>query len=618
MEFRVLGPMQVFDDGQPVPIGGGRGKAVLAALLLHANKTVSRSRLIDLVWATAPDSVGSNLRSYLAKLRKSLCAPDAQHPRIVADPHGFRIVVADGELDLAEFECLAAAGEKALADGDPAAAAEDFAAALALWRGPALGGVMIEPGLAAAVAHLTERRDRVELRGIEARMAMGRHADLVGELRSLVAAQPLREHLVALLMLALYRSGRQKEALSLYRDTRHRLVEDLGVEPGTELDETHRRILAADPDLDSPPPRPRPAATATARVVPSQLPADIPAFTGRDRELAAVRAHARGCAEAAGTAVVTALDGMAGVGKTTLAVHAARQLAADFPDGQLFIDLRGYSGTDTPVEPGQALDRLLRSLGVPPAAIPADTDDRAALYRSLLSDRRMLVVLDNAVDEAQVRPLLPGDSSCLVIVTSRRHLSALDEAAPVPVEVLEAPEAGALFVDVAGVAADRPESRALVAAIVEACGRLPLAVRIAASRLRSRPQWSLEDLRDKLLGGGAPLARLEYRQRSVAAAFDMSYDELDDAHATLFRALGLAPGPDCGVAAACALVGASDRDAVEARLEDLVDAHLLESRRPGRYGFHDLVRAYARDLAERLDTPAARHRATDNVVDHYL
>ncbi|ADD44127.1 AfsR/SARP family transcriptional regulator [Stackebrandtia nassauensis] len=619
LQFRVLGPMEVCCDGQVVPTGGGRSKAVLAALLLHANKTVSRPRLIELVWADAPDSVDSNLRSYLAKLRKKLHIPGEDASRLVADPHGFRVVVDEGELDLAEFDALASRGEQALAAEDPATAADCFTRALALWRGPALGGVLVEPNLAAAVAHVEERREHIELRNFEARLALGQHGELIGELRGLISARPLREKPVALLMLALYRSGRQKEALELYRQTRARFRDELGCDPGKNLTELHRRILSADAGLDAP----RPAvavAAAPARVVPSQLPADVPAFTGRQPELAALRQLSRGCldAEAAGSVVVCALDGMPGIGKTTLAVHAARLLAPDFPDGQLFLDLHGFSGAGERVEPGDALDRMLRALGLAVEDIPAEVEDRAALYRSLLSDRRLLIVLDNAADEAQLRPLLPGGSRCLVIVTSRRRMSALDEVTPIPLDVMSADEATALFLDAAATTGLDDTAAGIVAEVVETCGRLPLAVRIAAARLRSRPNWTLADLRDRLARDGELLSKLEFGQRSVRVAFEMSYRELDERHAHLFRLLGLAPGSDLSVGAVCALLGEAAAHEVETRLEDLVDAHLLRSRRPGRYAFHDLLRAYAVNLTESTDPAELRAEAVERIVDYHV
>ncbi|MGH8877838.1 MAG: tetratricopeptide repeat protein, partial [Stackebrandtia sp.] len=377
------------------------------------------------------------------------------------------------------------------------------------------------------------------------------------------------------------------------------------------------RILSADAELE-PPRRAAAPIGADARVVPSQLPADIPAFTGRNEELAELRAHARGCLDAgeSGSVVVCALDGMPGVGKTTLAIHAARLLAPDFPDGQLFLDLHGFSGGGQRVDPADALDRMLRALGVTLDEIPADVEDRSALYRSLLSDRRVLIVLDNAADETQVRPLLPGGSRCLVIVTSRRRLAALDEVSPVPLDVMSGAEARSLFLDAA--AADGFAGDGVVDEIVEACGKLPLAVRIAAARLRSRPNWTLGDLRDRLARNGELLSKLEFGQRSVRVAFEMSYRELDSEHAHLFRLLGLAPGEDLSVGAVCALLGVDAAHEVEARLENLVDAHLLKSRIPGRYTFHDLLRAYALDLTAALDPEERRAAAVDRVVDYHV
>lgn len=424
-------------------------------------------------------------------------------------------------------------------------------------------------------------------------------AALSATLEARARARPSDEPVLALLMLALYRQGRHADALERYERFRQRLA-DAGGEPAAALQRLHQQILVADL-AHSPPLRP----------VPHQLPAPPTAFVGRAAELAALRRSRH-----SGAPVVVAVDGMAGVGKTAFAVHAAHGLADRYPDGELFLDLRGHSPTGCPVEASDALGRVLRALGIPGEQIPEETDDRAALYRSRLAGRRMLVLLDNAAAEAQVRPLLPGAAECLVLVTSRRRLVGLDATRTVSLGALPLPEAMALFARAAGdrVGAEAGES---LREVVELCGRLPLAIRVAAARFTAHPTWTVGHLLDRLRAAHeAGLAELDAGGRGVAAALDLSYRQLAPDQARAYRLLGLHPGRDLDPYAAAALL---DTTVGRARrlVDQLHDVHMLQESAPGRHLFHDLVGVHAAHRAAATDAEPQRRAALDRLLDHY-
>ena len=480
----------------------------------------------------------------------------------------------------------------------------------------AVGGPQAEKALAAlllagvdsrvlrtAAAALDDRRLAVLERLTDLRLAAGQAAAVAAELPPVVAEHPLRETLRRQLMTALYRCGRQADALGVYADTRSLLADELGLDPGPELVRLHQQILRADPALE--PDRPRPPCT---------LPYDLPDFAGRGDDLE--RLLYSGPA-----VVITAIDGMAGIGKTALAVHAAYQLADRFPDGQLFCDLHSHTPGARPLDPVDALERLLRMIGVPAETIPAGLDDRVARWRAELAGRRVLVVLDNAVSAAQVRPLLPGSPASLVLVTSRRRLGVLDGASVLSLDVLPEAEALALFAAVAGPSRVAAEPAA-AADVVRLCGRLPLAIRIAATRLAHRPAWTVAALADRLRERADRLGELRLADRGVGPAFALSYAQLTPAQQRLFRLLGVHPGADFDALSAAALAGCTPA-AAEDLLEELVDTHLLRCAALGRYTFHDLLREYARSLAPADPEPrrrlhdyylAAAVRATDVVA----
>ncbi|MFD9960663.1 BTAD domain-containing putative transcriptional regulator [Amycolatopsis sp. NPDC058986] len=572
---------------------------MLAALLLGYGRAVPLDELVNAVWETDPPATAEKqVRNAVSDLRRSLPFDDTT---IVSAVSGYRLD-AGAHLDAAAFQQMVERARKDAAESRPSDAVAGFRRALELWRGPALAGLGC-PALEPQLAGLGEERLAAFEHCVELELGLGRHRGLTGELAEWANENPLRERLTEQLMLALHRAGAPAQAILAYERAQGALREELGVEPGPGLRRLRARILADDPALAAP----------ESWVPRCDLPRDASYFTGRDAELGRIL-------EAAGdrtgtTMVISALDGMAGVGKTTLAVHAARRLIERFPDAQLFIDLHAHTPGQQPLTPSAALEKLLRALGVANERIPIELEDRAALWRAQLAKRRALIVLDNAVDAAQLRPLLPGAPECLTIVTSRRRLTDLD-ADPITVDILPAADARELFLRVVG--DDRPLAEpAATDDVLQLCGFLPLALRIAAARLRHRPSWTVEHLASRLRDQRHRLTELRTDNRSVATAFTLSYAQLKPDHQGFFRALGLTPGTDIDPTAAGALTEQRPM-ASEDILEDLVDAHLLEQPGPGRYRFHDLLRTYAARLAADTDGETDRRAALTRLFDHYL
>ena len=613
MRFSLLGPIRVEGaDGGVLEIRGTLRRTLLAALLLHADTVVSQDQLTEYLWGDErPATATASLHNQLMRLRQAL---GDGGDRIRAVPPGYLIHVEPGELDLRVFAQRRESGAQALAEGRWAAAEQEYAAGLGLWRG--------EPPaeLPALADHPIARRleeDRLQATGglIEARLNLGRHDEVIGELVSLTAAHPLREAFHGQLMLALYRAGRRAEALDTYLALRRALVDDLGVEPSVEISGLNKRIADSDEELL------RVASSAAAEVVAvppigsqtrRQLPADTRLFTGRLPELDELLelSAAASAGTVAGAAVISALNGMAGVGKSALAIHVAHRVAEAFPDGQLFVDLRGHTVGLEPRRPLDALHQLLRSLDVPPQQIPDDLDECAALYRSRLAGTKTLIMLDDAVGAAQVQPLLPAEPGCFVLITSRAMLTGLDDAQAINLGALSETDAVALLRKVAGperVPTDHPALHDLV----ELCGRIPLAVRIAGARLRHQRQLSIEDLVARLKDESSRLDHLRDEDRNLVALFDTSYADLDEAERQLFRLLGLVPGSDVDAYAAANLIG-SDLRTAERLLDSLLEHNLLLQHAPGRYRFHDLLRAYARTLD--MEGAAA---ALTRLLDYY-
>ncbi|WP_020667214.1 AfsR/SARP family transcriptional regulator [Amycolatopsis nigrescens] len=601
VEFRVLGDIEARVGDRPMDLGHARQRCVLVSLLIEANKPVSADQLLERIWGDRlPHRARGTLYSYLSRLRQVL--ESAEGVGIIRRSGGYVLVIEPEAVDLHRFHRLVA---QARDGGDEHRALDLFGQALRLWRGEAFAG-LDSPWLSGVRGTLERERLAAELDRNDLELKFGRHTDLLSGLSASAEAHPLDERLAGQLMLALYRCGRQADALEVFRSTRRRLAGELGIDPGPELTGLHQRILRGDEDLATPATR-----GPTGR---NDLPGDIGDFTGRgaevDRLLAAVAAGT------GGSAMTVSIDGMAGVGKTTLAVHAARLLAGRYPDAQLFITLHGQADEQRPTDPLAALGTLLDAIGVPDSQIPDELEARSALWRAKLADRAALVVLDNVADAAQVRALLPGTANCLTLITSRRRLVDLEASCVVSLDVLSSVDAVALFTGIVG--AERADAEpGVVAEAVELCGRLPLAIRIAASRLRTRPSWTVRRLADRLRKGQRRLAELAAGDRSVAAAFTLSYKHLSAGQQRLFRLLGLHRGPDIDPCAAAALADV-DVYVAEDLLQDLVDVHLLQEPVSGRYQFHDLLREHAKNIGREIESEAEQEAALARVVDYYL
>jgi DNA-binding SARP family transcriptional activator len=613
VEFRVLGPLAVARDGQQVAIGGVRPRAILAGLLLRANLPVAVDELARGVWDELPRAAGSNVRSYVAQLRTAFATAGEPVTRLVTDAAGYRLIVRPGELDLAEFDALVEDADQ-VAGVDPAGAAERLRKALRLWHGDVLAGLVPGPLLAAEASRLDQRQLTVTERWAELALAAGAGDDVADELARQVRIHPLRERFWLQLMRALHQCGRRAAALQAYRTAYEILDRELGVQPGAALQRLHQQILASDPAV------PQPAATARMPQ-PRQLPAGVSAFAGRVEQVRQLDELVTGARDAAAGTIV-AVTGMAGVGKTALALHWAHRVRDRFPDGQLYANLHGYAEPHGPA-PGtaEAVRGFLDALGVAPERIPPDPSAQSGLYRSLVAERRILVLLDNARDAAQVRPLLPGGPGCLTLVTSRNHLTGLvaaECAHPVPLALPTAGEARAILATRLGRRRVTAEPAA-VEEIVARCGRLPLALVIAAARAATYPDFPLSAIAEQLHAAryGLDLFAGDDPATDVRAVFSWSYRSLRPAVARLFRLLGLHPGPDITAPAAASLAGVPP-DGVRPLLAALTEAHLLTEYVPGRYALHDLLRVYAGEVVAAEDPEAERLAAVDRAVNHYL
>ena len=593
--------------------GHSRQRAVLAVLLLELGRVVPTELLVDRVWGEAPPASGRNvLYGYVARLRAVIAGAADPQVALTRRPGGYLLQARAEQLDLCRFRRLAA---EAAAASDGARAEALLREALGLWRGPPLAG-LDSPWLRRMRDTLEAERFAAVLDLNDIRLRHGEHGALAGELAGQAAACPADERLIGQLMLALYRSGRPAEALRWFEQTRQRLADELGAHPGPGLRALHQQILRADPSLTVPAPG------GLATPVPRQLPADVPAFTGRAGDLAALTGLLDRVAEPApGTIVISAIGGTAGVGKTALAVHWAHQVADRFPDGQLYVNLRGYD-PEEPMPATEALAGFLQALGVTGPAIPADVTARAAMYRSVTAGRRLIVVLDNACDAEQVRSLLPGGAECLVIVTSRDALAGLvarEGAHALDLDLLPHADGVALLRALIGARAQAGDDA--VARLATLCCRLPLALRVAAELVVARGDIPMSVLADELTDVHHRLDVLDAggdERTAVQAVLSWSYRHLDAAAARTFCLLGLHPGQSIDLAAAAALADVEPAQAAR-HLGRLLRAHLLE---PGagesRYGMHDLLRSYARDHALAQYDPDQRRAALGRLFDYYL
>lgn len=714
-----MGPVGIWQGERLLGPTAAQQRSVLAMLLMASGRVVSVDRLVLAVWGEDPPGSARNaVQVQISKLRRILSALSGAE--LTTSAKGYSLTVAREQVDLHRFRDLVRAAREApkdsgvagaigsaagaigsateaagFAEGPEGRAGELLRAALQLWRGPALADVAggwLPDTLGAGLEE--ERRTAVEeLAAIDLRS--GRHHEAAAELSALVAEHPLRERSVALLMEALRRGGRRADALALFRSTRRRYVEELGIEPGDELQRLHREALedsrdgrdvrdgrSGDPsgppgsygsgpvppappsdavpapspapegvpaadetpepvtapaaELASPPasadpphagpPVTTPGPISVVTAVPQQLPSDVAHFTGRERELAGLDALLRaGSGEGGGraptAAVITVIAGSGGLGKTTLAVHWAHRVRDRFPDGQLYLNLRGFGPTDSAMTVAEAVRSLLDAFQVPAHRIPATVEAQTALYRSLVADRRMLILLDNARDAEQVRPLLPGSPGCLVVLTSRNELTSLvvaEQAQPLPLDLLDRAEARELLSSRVGAERVAAEPEA-VAEVITVCAGLPLALAIVAARAAAHPRFGLEALAGELRDARGSLDAFEGGDATtdVRAVFSWSYHALGPDAARLFRLLGVHPGPDIAAPAAASLVGVPVPQARRLLIQ-LTRAHLITERAPGQYGFHDLLRAYAVELTRAYDGQEERHTALHRLLDHYL
>ncbi|MGW6016186.1 AfsR/SARP family transcriptional regulator [Streptomyces sp. NPDC055210] len=667
LRFTVLGPVRAWHDGGEVELGSPQQRLVLAVLVLAEGSPVLSGELVDAVWgARAPVSALGVLRTYVHRLRRALGPEgDTVESVIRSEGDGYRLAIAPLQSDVGTLRGLLTGAENARRMGDFTGVAKILREALGLWQGPALAGVRGEYALCQR-QRLEELRLSAQAACSAAELDLGAHAEVAAEASGLVAEHPLDERFRELLMLSLYRSGRQAAALDTYRQTRELLADELGIDPGPALQSMYQRILRADPALLLPPSHLRPARTLPAPltpppaapaepadrvsaptdparpsvsgpsraqgsppsggsagpgegpVVPAQLPAAPPAFVGREAELSKVAGLVSGP-----TVVISAVAGTAGVGKTAFAVHWAHLIAGRFPDGQLYVNLRGFDPTGRPTPPDQALRTLLESLGADPRALPHSTEALAAHYRSLMTGKRLLLLLDNARDAAQVRPLLPGAPGSLVIVTSRNRLTglvAVDGAHSLNLDALTAIEARALLARRLGNNRVTAEPQA-VEEIIDRCARLPLALAITAAHAATRPALPLTAIAAELRESADTLNAFHDTSGDTAAdiraVFSWSYQSLTPDAARLFRLLALHPGPDVTAPAAASLT-ALPLPHARRLLAQLVEAHLLDEHTPGRYSTHDLLRTYADELTHTTEIPRHRQDIRHRALDHYL
>jgi DNA-binding SARP family transcriptional activator/tetratricopeptide (TPR) repeat protein len=608
LKFRLAGPVEVDLDGELLSITSPRQEIVLTMLLLESNQVISVSRLIDALWDDAPPQTAKNqVQITISALRGLLGSSGGDV--IVTRPPGYLIRIPDNALDLKRFELIAASGAVAAAEQRRPLAIEQLRAALALWRGPALDGVP-SAIVQAAATRLNERRLAVLQDCLELELQEGRHQEIIGELMALISEYPLNEMFRAQLMLSLYRSGRQAEALATFRACRRILREDLGLDPGDDLRQMESAILTGDSRLELPAPSPGggPRSQQGPAQVPRQLPSAIPDFTGREKELATIcglLTPADPAGEMPYVTVVT-LTGRGGAGKTALALRAAHMVSDAFPDGQLFAPLHGDT-TRTPVD---LLGHFLRSFGIPRDTVPAGLEDRAAMYRSWLAGRRMLIVIDDAASISQVTPLLPGAPSCAVIVTTRRQFAGLEGVSQLEVEPLDEQSAIGLLTratSVERVSADQEAARALV----RLCEGMPLALRIVAAKLAARPHWRMDQMVRRLEDEGRRLDELHLDGVSIRATLSISYESLGEDGKRLLRRLGLRGATNFSSWIAAPLLNCSPQVA-EGVIDDLVERRLVEvvvaQDEKVHFHLHNLVRIYA---MERL---AAEESAPDQTA----
>jgi DNA-binding SARP family transcriptional activator/tetratricopeptide (TPR) repeat protein len=618
VRYRILGPLELLKDDHWVAVGPAKWRMLLAVLLCEAGQIVTVDRLIDELWGERPPAtVHKSVQAYVVRLRRLL--DDGQGRTLVTvksgyGTQGYQLLATPDDVDAGIFDALAVDGRRRIDRGEVESGAALLGEALSLWRGRPFADVPSTPAVAARIDRLDERRLEAAEAHIAANIRLGHHVEFVSELESLVAAHPLREGLSGQLMVALYNAGRQADALGVYSDLRVRLAQELGVDPSRAVQDIYQQVLAADPALLS---RSEPSVPAAAEV-PRQLPYSTAAFTGRAEELARIGALLTETT-AHLPVVISAIDGTGGVGKSALAIRVAHELVDRFPDGQLYVDLCGATVGLSPLEPHEVLGRFLRALAGDEVRVPQNLEEASARYRSIVADRRLLVVLDNAATTDQVRPLLPAGSGCAVLVTSRRALAELDGARHLRLEMLSEDQSVTLLGRAIGperIAAD-PDAAVEIARL---CGGLPLALRIVAARLASRPDLPTSAMVDRLADERTRLDQLRAGDLAVRTGFEVSYQAIsrgDPMAARAFRLMGSLNGVDVDALTVAAGLDESAA-AAEVALEWLVDFRLAQASADGRCTLHDLLRLFARERAQNEESDSERAVLLERVLRYYL
>jgi DNA-binding SARP family transcriptional activator len=618
LEFALLGSVRAWRDGAEVGLGSPQQRATLVLLLSPPGHLVPVDAITTAVWGDdAPPAARGTIRTYVHHLRRVLGGP-AKAPVIESSGGGYRLNADAESTDASRFRLGVEKARAARAQGDLGQAANLLSDALGLWQGAALIGASGDFVQAQRdVLHDAQNTALEELYAIE--LEQGKIAEVLEKTTRLLSTEPLRERLHEVLILALYRVGRQAEALVAYERARRLFRDELGADPGPRLRDLHERILRHDPNLL---PLSAESMIVTSARKPAQLPADQPAFVGRAAELASMRALLPADPDRPlGSAVVTVIEGLAAIGKTTLAVHAAHRIAEHFPDGQLYVDFRGFDPHAAPLEPAEVIRGFLDALGVQPVSIPSRLDEQAALFRGLLVERRMLILLDNVNHSEQVLPLLPGKSGSLVLVTSRYRLSGLiaaTNASTTILEVLSELEAEQFLAKRLGPSRVAAEPDA-VRTIVGHCHRLPLALAVTAARALSQPNFPLSAIADELAEAQGSLDAFAGTERNcdVRAALSLSYKALSPEAARLFRLLSPHRGLDISASAAASIAALPLR-VIRGLLRELTNAHLVSEQFPGRFSRHELVRVYAAELLQENETESEREEALQRMFDHYL
>jgi DNA-binding SARP family transcriptional activator len=614
VEFRILGQVELWAGGERHDVGTRKARSVLAFLLCEPGHPVSAETLVSRIWCVEPsEGTTKSLHETVSRLRKRLRDAGGTGLELAQRSRSYVLDIDRHDVDLWRFRHLRDHAQRATAQGDYERATGLFAEADALWRGDPLDGVdgyWVE----GVRARFTEERLNARIGRIRAALHLRRHSDLIGEIAGLTHQFPLDESLLELHLLALYGAGRPAEALLIYYQAQQRLRNEIGRDLSPVLRDLHKRMLDEDPSLSSPAPTRRsPSMPAFGSAPPlpasSSVPRDNPDFTGRATELATLISWLDSD-EVRSSVPVVVIDGMAGVGKSTFAVHAAHQLRERYPE-QIHVRLRANDADEAPLKTAIALGRLLRKLGVPGSMIPTDIEGRAEVLRYKLTGRKTLILLDDALKESQVLPLLPANPGCLVLVTTRRRTLILPGMLPLPLQPMPHADAEALFLRTVGVRAQSADDRASVSRLVRLCGHVPQRICLAGQQLRIHTAWSVSDLVSRF-------SDLQSGARNMNALFDLSYRYLTTDQQRLLRRLAIHPGDSFSSHAAVAMAGGASAAATEQALEVLLDYHLIEEPVPGRYEFHAVLRDYAEGLANGADSEEDRRLVIRRLLDYYL